>query len=85
MHPSIFLYCNRVKKHVHIGRTVPKIVCLTTELCTPGAVCTINFEHCQNITLIENLAVLTLLLVPNVVPFSFLILIHTGNFHLDPV
>ena len=60
MHPGIFLctpliysYDKWVKKRAHIGRTCPKNVCPASEMCAPGAECTVNFEHCTYIDFIQ--------------------------------
>ena len=50
VHSPMHMYYKKLKKCAHIGRTVPKMVCPMTELCTPGAGCTVNFEHCMSNT-----------------------------------
>ena len=44
--PPVHSYNISLKKRAHTGRTSQKNVRPTTEMCAPGAVCTLNFEHC---------------------------------------
>ena len=55
VHPAatlciLLIYSNgkELKKCAHTGRTRPKIVRPAAEMCTPGAECTLNFEHCTS-------------------------------------
>ena len=43
--PLVYSYDYCVKKCTHIGRTCPKNVRPAVQMCAPGAVCTVNFEH----------------------------------------
>ena len=45
--PLVFSHNDSLKKRAHNGRTAQKNVRPSTEMCAPGAVCTLNFEHCQ--------------------------------------
>ena len=42
----VYRHTNSLKKRAHTGRTAQKNVRPSTEMCAPGAVCTLNFEHC---------------------------------------
>ena len=44
--PLVYRHNNSLKKCAHTGRTAQKNVRPSTEMCAPGAVCTLNFEHC---------------------------------------
>ena len=43
--PLVYIHINSLKKRAHIGRTAQKNVRPSMEMCAPGAVCTLNFEH----------------------------------------
>ena len=45
--PLVYSHNNSLKKRAHTGRTAQKNVRPSTEMCALGAVCTLNFEHCQ--------------------------------------
>ena len=43
----IFSNNKLLKKRAHTGCTLPKIVHPASEMCAPGAGCTLNFRHCK--------------------------------------
>ena len=43
--PLVYIHINSLKKRAHTGRTAQKNVRPSTEMCAPGAVCTLKFEH----------------------------------------
>ena len=46
--PLVYSHNDSQKKRAHTGRTALKNVRLSTEMCAPGAVRTLNFEHCMH-------------------------------------
>ena len=47
--PLVYSHNISLKKRAHTGRTAQKNVRPSTEMCAPGAVCTLNFEQCQGL------------------------------------
>ena len=45
--PIVYSHNNSLKKRAHTQPTAQKNVRPSTEMCAPGAVCTLNFEHCM--------------------------------------